>query len=400
MCAACRRAAGLLLKQLPSSSSSSKSIFSPSHLINGKTDVFRSAAISGTSSMMHTRTHFTVHTNAKNEEEHQDSMKGRTTRNFHSTSFAASGVSTRAQAEKKRFSAEAAITSTEEEMQDVTEKDETKMKKSAQSYMLAHPTYDFGFIEQLKPKHRPPQGARDYVSMFAVWSARKGFDTITSYSHDKSLTKDQWLFRFIFLETVAGIPGMVAGMLRHMNSLRLLRHDNGWIHTLLEEAENERMHLMTFLNMKQPSIFFRAGVLAAQGVFFNAFFFSYLISPRTCHRFVGYLEEEAVRTYTHALNDIDSGGTDARQWAKERAPKLAIEYWKMDEDATIRDVLLAVRADEASHAHVNHTFSSMGTTQKNPFVKGESHLPENFVEPPPGFVPSEENRVAKDADSF
>merc|ERR1712216_542669 len=129
-------------------------------------------------------------------------------------------------------------------------------------------------------------------------------------------------------------------------------------------GENERMHLMTFLNMKQPSIFFRAGVLAAQGVFFNAFFFSYLISPRTCHRFVGYLEEEAVRTYTHALNDIDSGGTDAR------------------------------------HAHVNHTFSSMGTTQKNPFVKGESHLPENFVEPPPGFVPSEENRVAKDADSF
>jgi threonyl-tRNA synthetase len=399
MCAACRRAAGLLLKQLPSSSSS-KSIFSPSNLINGKTDVFRSAAISGTSSMMQTRTHFTVQKNTKNEEEHQDSMKRRTTRNFHSTSFAASGVSTRAQAEKKRFSAEAAITSTEEEMQDVTEKEETKMKKSAQSYMLAHPTYDFGFIEQLKPKHRPPQGARDYVSMFAVWSARKGFDTITSYSHDKSLTKDQWLFRFIFLETVAGIPGMVAGMLRHMNSLRLLRHDNGWIHTLLEEAENERMHLMTFLNMKQPSIFFRAGVLAAQGVFFNAFFFSYLISPRTCHRFVGYLEEEAVRTYTHALNDIDSGGTDARQWAKERAPKLAIEYWKMDEDATIRDVLLAVRADEASHAHVNHTFSSMGTTQKNPFVKGESHLPENFVEPPPGFVPSEENRVAKDADSF
>ena len=134
------------------------------------------------------------------------------------------------------------------------------------------------------------------------------------------------LFYFSEEEMGAGIPGMVAGMLRHMNSLRLLRHDNGWIHTLLEEAENERMHLMTFLNMKQPSMIFRAGVLAAQGVFFNAFFFTYLISPRTCHRFVGYLEEEAVRTYTHAINDIDSGGTDARQWAKERAPKLAIEY--------------------------------------------------------------------------
>lgn len=403
MCAACRRAAGLLKQHLPSSSSNR--FFSHPNLNGKSTDVFRSAAISGTAApIVQTRSHFTFRNATTREEEDKSIMKRiTTTRNFHNSSFAASGVSTNTQAEKKKFSAEATATSTEEEMQEMElrqKEEETKMKKSAQSYMLAHPTYDFGFIEQLKPKHRPPQGARDYVSMFAVWSARKGFDTITSYSHEKSLTKDQWLFRFIFLETVAGIPGMVAGMLRHMNSLRLLRHDNGWIHTLLEEAENERMHLMTFLNMKQPSIFFRAGVLAAQGVFFNAFFFSYLISPRTCHRFVGYLEEEAVRTYTHALNDIDSGGTDARQWAKERAPKLAIEYWKMDEDATIRDVLLAVRADEASHAHVNHTFSSMGTTQKNPFVKGESHLPENFVEPPPGFVPSEENRVAKDADSF
>ena len=29
--------------------------------------------------------------------------------------------------------------------------------------------------------------------------------------------------------------------LRHMRSLRSMRRDNGWIHTLLEEAENERM---------------------------------------------------------------------------------------------------------------------------------------------------------------
>lgn len=34
---------------------------------------------------------------------------------------------------------------------------------------------------------------------------------------------------------------MVAGMLRHMHSLRGMKRDHGWIHTLLEEAENERM---------------------------------------------------------------------------------------------------------------------------------------------------------------
>jgi len=37
-------------------------------------------------------------------------------------------------------------------------------------------------------------------------------------------------------------------------------------------------------------------VMGAQGVFYNAFFFMYLISPKMAHRFVGALEEEAVRT--------------------------------------------------------------------------------------------------------
>ena len=53
------------------------------------------------------------------------------------------------------------------------------------------------------------------------------------------MTEKKWLARFIYLETVAGVPGMVAGMLRHMRSLRTMRRDHGWIHTLLEEAENE-----------------------------------------------------------------------------------------------------------------------------------------------------------------
>ena len=145
-----------------------------------------------------------------------------------------------------------------------TKKGEKRRRR--QTYMLAHPVYDFGYIESIRPRHRQPQGARDYVSMFAVWSARKGFSAvaITRTRDDEG----EWLFRFIFLETVAGIPGMVAGMLRHMHSLRLLRHDNGWIHTLLEEAENERMHLMTFLNMKQPSILFKRACWPRQRGFF------------------------------------------------------------------------------------------------------------------------------------
>ena len=36
------------------------------------------------------------------------------------------------------------------------------------------------------------------------------------------------------------------------------------MHTLLEEAENERMHLLTFLALKQPGPLFRGLVLLGQ----------------------------------------------------------------------------------------------------------------------------------------
>jgi len=254
------------------------------------------------------------------------------------------------------------------------------------TYMLFHPQYDLRQIENVKPAHRTPRQVRDYIAYGSVQLARWGFDKITGYTPKSKLTTDGWLMRFIFLETVAGVPGMVGAMLRHMMSLRTLKRDHGWIHTLLEEAENERMHLLTFLKLREPGIMFRLAVLGAQGVFFNAFFVAYLVSPRTCHRFVGYLEEEAVRTYTHALHDIDGDGP-ASEWARTPAPMLAVKYWRLHDEATVRDVIIAVRADEASHSHVNHTLSSMGIRQTNPFHVGHTELPENFVDPPAGFVP-------------
>jgi hypothetical protein len=40
---------------------------------------------------------------------------------------------------------------------------------------------------------------------------------------------------------------------------------------------------------------------AAAGVFTNLYLASYILSPKSCHSFVGYLEEEAVKTYTRAI---------------------------------------------------------------------------------------------------
>lgn len=155
--------------------------------------------------------------------------------------------------------------------------------------------------------------------------------------------------RAVVLETVAAVPGMVGGALTHLRSLRLMRDDEGKIRMLLDEAENERMHLMTFVEVARPNWFERLLVIIAQGVFFNAFFVLYLVSRKSAHRFVGYLEEEAIVSYTQYLEEIDAGRHE-----NVPAPEIAIRYWKLPADARLREVVLAVRADEAKHRDVNH----------------------------------------------
>jgi len=121
---------------------------------------------------------------------------------------------------------------------------------------------------------------------------------------------------------------------------------------LLDEAENERMHLLTFIHIAKPTTFERVLIIIAQGIFYNAFFLLYLLSSKTAHRIVGYLEEEAVYSYTEYLQGVDSG-----QYENVPAPQLAIDYWQLPQDARLREVIIAVRADEAKHRDVNHGFS-------------------------------------------
>jgi hypothetical protein len=210
------------------------------------------------------------------------------------------------------------------------------------------------------------------------------------------MDEKQWMTRILFLESIAGVPGMVAGTLRHLKSIRLMRRDSGWIHTLLEEAENERMHLMTFFTLRDPGIALRALVLAAQGVFYNIFFFSYIVSPKTCHRFVGYLEEEAVRTYTHAIEELERGHLP--EWEHKDAPSIAKDYWRLEENATIKDVLYAVRSDETTHRFVNHSLGNLEDTDVNPFAirEPDMHTKGKHIE----FTREKAAKYVKDADNL
>jgi len=104
--------------------------------------------------------------------------------------------------------------------------------------------------------------------------------------------------------------------------------------------------------------FFRAAVVGAQGIFMTAFVAAYCIYPPLCHRFVGYLEEEAVHTYSDIITSIDNGRLE--DWKTELAPQIAVDYWHLRPGATMRDLILVVRADESSHRDVNHTFADLG----------------------------------------
>ncbi|NKB58779.1 MAG: oxidase [Alphaproteobacteria bacterium] len=193
------------------------------------------------------------------------------------------------------------------------------------------------------PGHRPPENMNDRIAY--------GFVKTLRFFADRFFAK-RYGHRAVVLETVAAVPGMVGGLLQHLKSLRHIRDDNGLIRELLDEAENERMHLMTFVQIAQPTLPERLLVMFVQAVFYNFYFFLYLFAPKTAHRVVGYFEEEAVRSYTDYLAEIDTGRHE-----NVAAPQLAIDYWNLPDGATLRDVVIAVRDDEAGHRDKNHTFA-------------------------------------------
>ncbi|MCR9125726.1 MAG: alternative oxidase [Rhodobacteraceae bacterium] len=200
--------------------------------------------------------------------------------------------------------------------------------------------------------HQTPRDIHDRIALRTVRFMRVFADAFFAkrYGH-----------RAVVLETVAAVPGMVGGLLQHLKSIRHIRDDQGWIRELLDEAENERMHLMTFIKIARPSVLERWIIMLGQAVFFNLYFFTYLLAPRTAHRIVGYLEEEAVISYTSYLAEIDAGRIE-----NIPAPEIAIEYWDLPETARLRDVVIAVRADEAAHRDTNHGFADALAQREKP----------------------------------
>ena len=194
-------------------------------------------------------------------------------------------------------------------------------------------------------KHLEPKNYSDKVAL--------GFTKFLRFLADTFFRK-RYGHRAVVLETVAAVPGMVAGMLIHFKSLRKMEDDKGWIKTLLEEAENERMHLMTFIHIAKPTWIERIIILIAQFIFIITYGLIYLVSQRTAHRIVGYFEEEAVRSYSEYLHELETG-----KIKDQPAPEIAINYWNLPLHSTLKDVVRVIRDDEAGHRDVNHNFADV-----------------------------------------
>ncbi|RAL66817.1 hypothetical protein DID88_007600 [Monilinia fructigena] len=215
-----------------------------------------------------------------------------------------------------------------------------------------HPPYT---AEQMRSKvyfaHRKPRDFSDRVALSMTASDSNAVTATKPYQ----MSERKWLIRYVFLESVAGVPGMVAGMLRHLRSLRGLKRDNGWIETLLEEAYNE--------THAPPNLPQNASSLTPSS--------SATSSPRKpATASLATSKEEAVLTYTLSIQDLENGHLP--KWADPnfKAPDLAIEYWGMPEgNRSMRDLLYYIRADEAKHREVNHTLGNLKQDEDpNPFV--------------------------------
>lgn len=188
-----------------------------------------------------------------------------------------------------------------------------------------------------------PKGFGDKLAKIIVHTSAKCADLVFGkrYGH-----------RAIVLETIAAVPGIVGGLIQHLKSLRHVKNDNGWIRELLDEAENERVHLLVYSEIAKPTSFERFIIIFVQLFFFIIYFLLYLLSPKVAHRVVGYFEEEAIHSYQTYLRLINEGihkNIEATETAKM--------YWGLASDATLRDMVIATIKDEMLHRDVNHRFS-------------------------------------------
>lgn len=201
-------------------------------------------------------------------------------------------------------------------------------------------------------EHYKPRGCGDWFAY--------GIVQVLKFPMDQFFQK-RYAHRAMIIETVAAVPGMLGGALLQYKCLRAFIDDKGWIESLVEESQNERMHLTTFLAIARPHWYERVMIYGMQGFMFVFYGILYRISPRIAHRFVGYTEESAIYSYTQYLDALKKG--DIPNYP---APPIAVAYWELSDDATLIEVIEAIRLDECRHRDTNHEYATLLLKNEGP----------------------------------
>jgi hypothetical protein len=84
-------------------------------------------------------------------------------------------------------------------------------KKVTTSYWenpVPHPIWSKEELLKIEKTHHDPSKVKDRLALFAVKLMRSGFDFASRYKGPGGeMTRNDWLNRCLFLETIAGVPG-------------------------------------------------------------------------------------------------------------------------------------------------------------------------------------------------
>jgi len=251
----------------------------------------------------------------------------------------------------------------------------TKGKKDHHKYTLRNQLWT---EEELKKRyetchqHEEPKNIMDSLTYGFLRVLYTSFNTITFFDKNDP-TASSLRTRIILLESIAGVPPFIMAGYRYFRSLRNCDYDGGRIYTHLEEAENERMHLITAMQIFGAGRALKAAVYVLQIITTPVCWFFCLLNPRFLNRFVGYLEELACETYSTVLKAVNDPTKKLyHEWHDLKAPPVAIEYWDLPEGATWPDTIRRIYADETVHRDVNHTFANIAIDAANPLL--EKHI--------------------------
>merc|ERR1711924_285408 len=188
----------------------------------------------------------------------------------------------------------ASIAPTRAQTQTIPQPEFTEVEAADHAWRQTNHIWSNDELDKVSIEKHEPVTVSGHVMKLIMNVLYHGFNFVTGYDPvDPSPRSVAW--RLIILESFAGVPGFVAAGFRHFYSLRTLKRDHGAIYTFLEEAENERMHLLVCLNMFEASPITRALCVAAQFGMTPFLALTYAVHPGSMHRFVGSLRRQLSR---------------------------------------------------------------------------------------------------------